>query len=77
MTVADTQARKFCVASPEDCANSGNWPGAQWVATLDDSAEVRFPDGSVASCLNGGPWLPVALDASSEDADAASASLSA
>lgn len=55
-----SQAQAFCDASPEDAAALGN--AGTWSVTLDDSAEINFPDGSVASCLNGGPWEPRALN---------------
>lgn len=33
------------------------------VVGLDDTAELEFPDGSVASCVDGGPWVAEPLPA--------------
>lgn len=63
-----TQAQAFVAETDEDTAIAlGN--AARWVATLDDSAEATFPDGSVASCLEGGPWLAMTLEEQGEQDD--------
>lgn len=58
-----TLAQRFCTMEWDLAAPMVEADKAKWGACMDDSAEVTFSDGSVASCLNGGPWLPCALDA--------------
>jgi hypothetical protein len=59
--MASTIAERFC-ADQNARLDQPQYQGAQMAVSLDDSADIRFPDGSAASCLNGGPWLSVALD---------------
>jgi hypothetical protein len=67
---AASDAGRFC-ADPSALAADY---GAVQTYAVDDSAELRFPDGSHAACCDGGPWLPERLRQDIRDfADAAAA----
>ncbi len=56
-----TLAERFC-ATPDAMAFEAPFGGSLQTVGMDDSCEVRFRDGSVACCLNGGEWLPCGLN---------------
>ena len=53
---AKTLAERFCEMDPDLAGAMADADEAKWHLAMDDSAELTFSDGSVASCLNGGPW---------------------